>query len=186
MSIILITGIMAAGKSTVAQALAERLPRSVHVRGDQFRRFIVNGREEMDGIAPSDEAVRQLQLRYQLAADAARSYADAGFTVVLQDIYLETDLPAMVERLQPHPVHVVVLCPSQDSVRARDAHRQATRGKIAYQPGGIDVYLLDKALRNTPQIGLWLDTSDLSVEETVDEILHRLANDSPSPDRARG
>lgn len=29
----LITGVMAAGKSTVVQALAERLPRSVHVRG---------------------------------------------------------------------------------------------------------------------------------------------------------
>ena len=40
----LITGMMASGKSTVAQALAERLPRSVHVRGDLFRRMIVSGR----------------------------------------------------------------------------------------------------------------------------------------------
>lgn len=173
MSIILITGIMAAGKSTIAQAVAERLPRSVHVRGDQFRRFIVSGREEMDGITPSDEAVRQLQLRYQLAADAARTYAGAGFAVVLQDIYLGDDLPAMVERLQPHPVQVVVLCPTPEAVRARDTHRQSTRGKIAYQPDGIDVSMLDKALRETPQIGLWLDTSDLTVEETVQEILLR-------------
>jgi uridine kinase len=35
-AIILITGVQAAGKSTVAQSLAERLPRSVHVRGDVF------------------------------------------------------------------------------------------------------------------------------------------------------
>jgi adenylate kinase family enzyme len=47
MSIIVITGIQAAGKSTIAQALAERLPDSVHVRGDLFRRMIVNGRVEM-------------------------------------------------------------------------------------------------------------------------------------------
>jgi adenylylsulfate kinase-like enzyme len=33
-AIVMITGVQAAGKSTVAQALAERLPRSVHVRGD--------------------------------------------------------------------------------------------------------------------------------------------------------
>ena len=39
-SIILITGIMAAGKSTIAQALAEALPKSVHLRGDVFRRII--------------------------------------------------------------------------------------------------------------------------------------------------
>ena len=37
-AVVLITGIQAAGKSTVAQELAERLPRSVHVRGDVFRR----------------------------------------------------------------------------------------------------------------------------------------------------
>ena len=34
MTVILITGIQAAGKSSVAQAVAERLDRSVHLRGD--------------------------------------------------------------------------------------------------------------------------------------------------------
>ena len=42
-AVYLITGIQAAGKSTVAQALAERLPRAAHVRGDAFRRMIVSG-----------------------------------------------------------------------------------------------------------------------------------------------
>ncbi|MFD9885204.1 AAA family ATPase, partial [Streptomyces alboflavus] len=46
--VIVITGIMAAGKSTVAQALAERLPRAAHVRGDVFRRMIVSGRQEYE------------------------------------------------------------------------------------------------------------------------------------------
>ncbi len=39
--LIVITGIMAAGKSTFAQALAERFPASAHVRGDHYRRCIV-------------------------------------------------------------------------------------------------------------------------------------------------
>ncbi|MFJ2642038.1 MULTISPECIES: AAA family ATPase [unclassified Streptomyces] len=43
-AVILVTGVMASGKSTVAQGLAERLPRSVHVRGDVFRRMVVSGR----------------------------------------------------------------------------------------------------------------------------------------------
>jgi dephospho-CoA kinase len=51
--IIAVTGAMAAGKSTVAQLIAERLPRAVHVRGDVFRRMIVSGRFE---IARLDEA----------------------------------------------------------------------------------------------------------------------------------
>jgi adenylylsulfate kinase-like enzyme len=45
--ILIITGLMAAGKSTIAQALAERLPRSVHLRGDVFRKMVVNGRADM-------------------------------------------------------------------------------------------------------------------------------------------
>ncbi|WP_334609849.1 AAA family ATPase [Micromonospora sp. CPCC 205546] len=68
-SVVLISGIMAAGKSTVAEALARRLPRAVHLRGDVFRRMVVSGRAEMTA-EPSAEAWRQLRLRYDLAASA--------------------------------------------------------------------------------------------------------------------
>src|ERR1035441_3290440 len=46
-AVVLVTGIQAAGKSTVAQLLAARLPRSVHLRGDIFRKMIVSGRADM-------------------------------------------------------------------------------------------------------------------------------------------
>ncbi|UUZ82018.1 zeta toxin family protein [Paenibacillus sp. P26] len=65
--IFLISGIMASGKSTVAQSLAEEMDKSVHVRGDVFRRMIVSGRAEMVPEAP-EEALSQLKLRYRLAA----------------------------------------------------------------------------------------------------------------------
>ncbi|MEV0455328.1 hypothetical protein [Catellatospora methionotrophica] len=68
MAVIVVTGIQAAGKSTVAQGLAERLERSVHVRGELFRRMVVNGRVEMGPADPPAEALRQLRLRYALAA----------------------------------------------------------------------------------------------------------------------
>lgn len=58
---------MAAGKSTTAEALALKLDKCVHLRGDVFRRMIASGREEMSA-APSEEAVRQLHLRYRLTA----------------------------------------------------------------------------------------------------------------------
>jgi cytidylate kinase len=72
--VIVITGIMAAGKSTVAQILAERLPRSVHVRGDVFRRMIISGRAEPT-LSGSAEEEAQLTLRYRLSAQAADTYA---------------------------------------------------------------------------------------------------------------
>jgi cytidylate kinase len=77
--VILITGMMAVGKSSVAQALSERLSKSVHLRGDVFRRMTVSGRAEMT-VLLSAEAERQLWLRYRLAAAAADRYVEAGFT----------------------------------------------------------------------------------------------------------
>jgi chloramphenicol 3-O-phosphotransferase len=174
-TIILVTGIQAAGKSTIAQALAERLDRSVHVRGDLFRRMIVNGRVEMGPANPPTEAIRQLRLRYQLAAAAADGYVDAGFTVVLQDIIIGSHLTDVVSAVRARPLYVVVLAPRADAVQRREYERRATRGKTAYKPGDDSVAELDKRFRaETPKIGLWLDTSDQAVDETVAEVLARV------------
>jgi predicted kinase len=164
--IILITGNMASGKSSVAQALAERLPRSVHLRGDLFRRLIVNGRAEM-GIELSKEAERQLQLRYSLAAEVARRYAQAGFTVVYQDIIIGPTLSDIVGLLQPYQPFVVVLCPRPEVVAVRDQ----ARAKTGY-PDRASVDAFDRVLRTeTPRLGYWLDNSDLTIDETVAHIL---------------
>ncbi|MFG2079975.1 AAA family ATPase [Micromonospora tulbaghiae] len=170
-AVVLISGIMAAGKSTVAEGLARRLPRSVHLRGDVFRRVIVNGRADMTA-EPTDEALRQLRLRYDLAASTADRYASAGFTVVLQDVVLGADLPAMIGRIRHRPFAVVVLAPRPEVV----AVRERDRSKNGY--GDWPVADLDAGFRaDTPRIGLWLDTSDQTPEETVTEILARAWTD---------
>jgi predicted kinase len=170
-SIILITGIMAAGKSTSAQQLAERLPRSVHLRGDSFRRMIVNGRADLGGPDFPEEAFAQLRLRYEIAAQAAAMYGAAGFTVVYQDIIIGAILSEVVGMLQKSglPVYVVVLCPAPDVVAEREAARSKT-GYTGWTP--VD---LDHELRaNTPHLGLWLDTSALSVDASVDALLEQI------------
>ena len=178
--LILITGIMAAGKSTVAQRLAERLPKSVHLRGDLFRRMIVSGQAEID-FELSQEALKQLKLRYHLGATVAGLYLEAGFWVVYQDIIIGKDLAEAVAALQGHPLHVVVLCPSVEVVAAREASRE----KSGYTPS-FTPQIFDQAFRaETPQIGLWLDTSRLTVEETVAYILTHLDQarvNPPKPD----
>ncbi len=168
--IVLFTGNMASGKSTVAQAVAERLPNSVHLRGDLFRRMIVNGRAEMSFELPV-EAERQLRLRYQLATEVAKHYVQAGFTVVYQDIVIGAALGDVVNSFSPYRLGVVVLCPRPDVV----AERASTRDKTSYiDRAAVDAF--DRVLRNeTPRIGYWLDNSDQSVAETVTEILSQLA-----------
>jgi chloramphenicol 3-O-phosphotransferase len=175
LGIILITGNMAAGKSSVAQALAERLPKSVHLRGDLFRRMIVNGRAEMI-VSLSAEAERQLLLRYQLAADAAKRYVDAGFTVVYQDIIIGPALEDAIRSFQGYPLSVIVLCPRADVIVAREA----ARDKTGYS-NQADIQAFDRVLRQqTPRIGYWLDTSELTIPETVEVILTNLAASAPA------
>jgi chloramphenicol 3-O-phosphotransferase len=170
--VVLLTGIQAAGKSTVAQALAERLPRSVHVRGDLFRRMIVSGRVDVTPDLP-DEAMRQLRLRYELAASVTDRYVRAGFSVVVQDILLEQELPRMTELIRSRPLFVVVLIPDP----ATTAARERERGANTYQEWTIAQ--LDESLRHrTPRIGLWLDTSAQTVEQTVAEIMGRAWTDA--------
>lgn len=167
--IILITGIMAAGKSTVAQQLAERFARSVHLRGDLFRRMIVNGQAAMD-LELTPEALAQLRLRYQLASTCAKLYLQAGFTVVYQDIITGNELLEAIRELAEYSLHVVVLCPQPGVVAAREAGR-AKSGYTSFSAGEFD-----KTFRAaTPKIGLWLDSSELTIEETVDTILANLA-----------
>lgn len=162
----IITGAMAAGKSTVAEALAKRLPKSVHLRGDVFRKMIVNGAAEM-GPVLDGEALKQLGLRQLLATNAARDYYAAGFAVVYQDILIGADLVAAAERLADLSPQVVVLAPSVAALAQRDR----ARAKTGYGAGFPPDVLAGALARETPRIGRWIDSSAMSVEEVVDAIL---------------
>jgi hypothetical protein len=160
-----ITGVMAAGKSTVAQLLAQRFSRSVDVRGDAFRTMIVNGR---DPIEPplGDEALRQLDLRQRIAANVANEYWRDEFTVVLQDIYAGPALSNVIGRLEISPLYVIVLSPRADVV----AQRERDREKSGYGAWDVEQLCTD-FVNETSHVGLWVDTSDQTPDETVDEIL---------------
>jgi chloramphenicol 3-O-phosphotransferase len=167
--VVLVTGISAAGKSTVSELLARRFDRAVHVKGDTFRRMVVAGRAEMTA-DPSPEAWRQLRLRYALGAATCDAYFDAGFSVVVQDVVLGAMLEDYVAMIESRPLCVVTLAPRPDVVAAREA----SRAKTAYRSGFDTIAALDRALRrDTPRIGIWLDTSEQTPDETVDEVVAR-------------
>jgi GrpB-like predicted nucleotidyltransferase (UPF0157 family)/predicted kinase len=166
-AIYLVTGPMAAGKSTVARLLAERFVRGVHVEGDAFRRSIVSGRVEMTpDLAP--EALRQLRLRYRLGATVADAYFEAGYAVALEDVVAGPPLADYAAAIRGCPLHVVVLLPSAAVVAARAAARRQ---------GGYGRWSIDELYRGftaeTPRIGIWLDTSEQTPAETVEAILAR-------------
>jgi hypothetical protein len=169
----LISGAQASGKSTVADLLAQHFERGVHVRGGQFYRWVVRGWVHFDDVDRADESRRLLDLRYRLSAVVANEYAAAGFTTVVQDNIYGADVVAWLGSIRARPLHLVVLRPSVAAISDRHEQRRRETGKVAYR-GGFTAADNDADLAKTPtDLGLWLDTSAQTPEETVGEILAR-------------
>jgi hypothetical protein len=131
--------------------------------------MIVNGQATME-LELSAEAYAQLRLRYELAISVAKQYRAAGFTVVYQDIVIGKELPEVVKRFAGEPLYVVVLCSTPEAIEAREAGRN----KSGYS-ATFTVEDFDRAFRaETPRLGFWLDSSTLSIDETVEAILANL------------
>jgi adenylylsulfate kinase-like enzyme len=168
----LVTGAQAAGKSTVADLLARQFERGVHVRGGQFYRWAVNGWVHV-GDTNEREARRLLDLRYRLSSQVASEYAAAGFTTIVQDNIYGADVEDWLSRVSG-PKHLVVLRPQVEVVEERDTERQRMLGKIAYRDG-YSPKINDQHVASTrTNIGLWLDSSSQTPDETVDEIIKRV------------
>lgn len=166
--VIVITGAMAAGKSTVADLLARELPKSVHVRGDAFRRMVINGRADMTP-QPTEEAQAQLRLRYDLAAHTASSYAAHGFDAIVQDVIIGSELAGFIDRITAPQRFLVVLSPTVSALEWREEQRSKA-GYVHFSPAVLD----DVLRRETAHIGYWLDSSTQTPDETVADILANL------------
>ena len=171
-AIIVVSGVQGAGKSTVARSLAERFSRGVHIEADTLQRMIVSGGEWMgEPGEPPGEAGRQLRLRLDNACLLARSFFDAGFTAVLDDIIIGERFDHLRADLAGLPFRLVVLAPDVAVAIERDAAR-------AYTVGAEWARYLDEEQRRTMAgRGLWVNSSGQTVAETVDEVMSRLGDE---------
>src|ERR1051326_1893976 len=124
-TLIAVTGIQAAGKSTIARLLAQRFARGVHIEADLLQHMIVSGGEGVQEPGdPEGEAQAQYLLRLKHMCLLGRSFFEAGFTVVLDDIMLGESWRYVQEQLQGLPYSLVVLAPSVEVVaQVRDRQR---------------------------------------------------------------
>ena len=169
-TLFVISGVSAAGKSTVAWLLAQRFERGVCVPGDAIRAMIASGRVDMRPDA-GQEALRQLVLRYAGALSVAGVFLAGGFDVVVEDVIIGPVLRDFLALVPVPELHLVFLDPDAVAIQQRELERD----RIAYGSGRWSVGGLQAVLREeTDRIGLWLDTTGQSAAETVESILSDL------------
>lgn len=173
--IYLLVGPPAVGKSTTSQALASKFSRSIHIPVDDIRDRVVSGLV-LPSLDWSPELVQQVRLARESVIYMALKYQKAGFAVVMDDFFDPHQLSEYRAFADQPGIHKVLLLPEQETAHARNLKRSGDDPAREYIDIGIrSVYAQLNASMESLRAAGWIliDTTHLSIEETVREILSR-------------
>ncbi|MDX2008185.1 MAG: hypothetical protein SFU83_23320 [Meiothermus sp.] len=168
--IFLVMGTPACGKSTVSRALASRFKLGLHIPVDHLRHMVVAGLKE-PGFDMTEETFTQFRLARETASYMARHYAQAGFAVAIDDFWMPQGPDMGYQSVLGPATPKILLLPSLEATLQRLYTRNPGEGSFKkYLEQGVR-YLFDE-IQQHPKTG-WLvvDSSNLTVEQTVDQIL---------------
>jgi len=173
--VLLLCGPPGAGKSTVAQQVAEGFARSAHLKVDDLREIEVNG------FAPPGlewtEAHESQFVRARTAATLiARLHSADGVTLVIDDVCVPGHFEDHYVDLFADPlVHRVMLKPTRAAVERRIRARGGEWDELLLSSGALPWCY--ERLDRLPLDG-WtvIDSSDLSANETIEAVRRSLAS----------
>jgi chloramphenicol 3-O-phosphotransferase len=165
--ILILTGPPGAGKSTVAEALADRYDRVAHIKVDDLRHMITpTGYVPPTRPGPAWE--RQNRLAVRNACALARNFIGERIGVMIDDVIIGAeDLAGYVEELKPCavPVHFVRLMPTLAECERRDRARGARR----VAPGRVAAVYREMEAAGA-FAGVTIDSTKLSAQEASDRV----------------
>jgi predicted kinase len=171
---VIVTGMPAAGKTTVTSLVAQRLRRAARVGGDDVNAMIRSGYVWFMG-EPREEALRQDELCNRNMCSLANNFIDFGFTVLLDTVLADrSELDFFTALMSPRPVRLVVLDPGIDVCKARNAERAPEE---QFEFDGYERLQADMK-REFGGLGWWLDTAASTAEQTAETVLLEMAGNT--------
>jgi chloramphenicol 3-O-phosphotransferase len=175
-SVVLITGPAAAGKSSVADRLARtHSGPALHVSLDDIRDLVKSGyADPSDGW--TDVAERQYELARASCASVARTYAAQNYLCVLDDAVFpdwpEVGLDRWLDELRGFRVDFIAVIARFEVLLNRNEHRQGHRRLAPEMLRVIHDRMLGWRERDFPVV----DSSDLTLEQTVEQVRARVSH----------
>ena len=170
-------GIPASGKTTTAKEFAKKFPKAALISRDDLQDQIVSGNVRPNAL-PKEEACFQTDMNIRNQCALAQSYVQHGFIPICDDVVGENQLAIYKELLKNNQIHLVTLNPTLDVAQKRDKLRSSESQFNV--PVSLDLVQQDRMARwkilqesvlTLSGIGLWIDNSTMTIEETVSYIL---------------
>jgi len=159
MSVYIVSGPPASGKSTVSERLASVLSPCALIPGDLIHHMIFSGRR------PPWVDESQAKLTWRNIACVARNFVGEGYHVVLDYVCYPHEAEWLVGELEPFGIQVkyVVLMARSETLMSRDSNRVNQMGSRV-----LEVY---RELLSSVDDAHILNTDELSVEQAVNTII---------------
>ena len=113
----IVTGPAGVGKSTISKRIAESLPKSVQIEGDDIYNHVVGGY-----VSPWKEG-NHLDIFWKVSIDTIRDYLEAGYDVVFNYIIGPEALKNLQEAFPNYEKKFIVLLVDEETLLKRDAER---------------------------------------------------------------
>ena len=164
------SGVPAAGKTTTSKAFAKRFAHAAVISRDDLQDQILSGNVRPDGL-PIEEASFQMNMNVRNQCALAKSYLQHGFTAICDEVVGEHQLDVYKELLKDYEIHLVTLNPTLDLAAKRDKQRSNETQFYVDQSKVDRGKMLHKLILTVADKGLWIDNSNMTVEETISYIL---------------
>ena len=155
----IITGPAGVGKSTISKKIAESKKKSALIEGDEIYHQVVGG------YVQAWKEGNHLETFWKVCINTIKTYLEDGYDVVFNYIVTPTPLQIMKKEFENYSIKFVVLLVDETTLLSRDKERPED-----CQMKDRCITLLNNFKNNNYNNQNILDTTNLSIDETVDII----------------